>query len=909
MAKNIVIARLDIDTQSLIDSSQKSAKAIENLKEQQEKLVRKGKETSEQFIANAAGLKQLEAAHRAQIAAISAQINEDGKLVSVKKAVKEAVKEVNNSENDYVSNNQRLLALKKELNSNDENYEKRLAAINGKLHENNIWLEENGSKHAKLIMTMNDYKQQVADSFEQINIFNGGLSGLVSRAQEAGGVGPLLKGAFNGIGSGIMGMTKAAWGFVANPIGAILTAIVVAVQLGMAVFKNFTPVVEKVEQIMAALGAVVESVKNAFIGLFTGDASNFFSNLTTGAAEAASEAIKLKEAQQQLAKQMELQEVLNAEAAKSIEDLKDKIEDQTLSEEERTEALKKANKIEKENYDQRKAITDKEYANAVKQIAIGKNLTAQELKDLSEKGFAYAQQLAERKSISKEELEMLKKTQMERSKIASEEKGMVEKQTQALEKIQKDTAAKLQDAADKREAAEEKRKEREEQRRQKEQQIMQDAIEKQKLQLSLFIEQQGIKARSMQEELELAEKLAERKKAIALAEYNATKKTANDKLAFDIANQAIANELAQANVNAAVANAEKELKAFIAANQSKLKEGQFLSDALYEQEKERLNDIAQKEIQLKKDLRLSDELFAQEQSRITAANLEAQNQLTAAKDESNKVRQAIDLENKRAADTANMEYDLEFQQQALDLRREQELADADKTGADKNLINEKYNKLEKDAQAAVMNNKLDLASSTFGSLTAIMGKESAAGKAMAVAQATIDTYKSAVSAYGAMANIPVVGPALGAVAAAAAVAAGIANVKKITATKPPKAEKGALFNIGGNRHSSGGTLFTGADGTQFEAERGELIGVMNRNAASHFMAFNNAFPAGGSSAPNYFASGGIVSREIAQQSMNMDELAIKIAEANRTIPAPVVAVQDIINQGNSYVKVREAANF
>ncbi|MNK21293.1 hypothetical protein D3C87_395470 [compost metagenome] len=909
MAKNIVIAKLNIDTQSLVDSAQNTAKAIEDLKEKQDKLIKKGKETSEQFIVNAAGLKQLEAAHRAQIAAIATQINEDGKLVSVKKAVKEAVKDVNNSENDYIRNNQELLRLKKDLNSNDENYEKRLAAINGKLHENNMWLEENGSQHAKLIMTMNDYKQQVADSFEQINIFNGGLSGLVSRAQEAGGVGPLLKGAFNGIGSGIMGMTKAAWGFVANPIGAILTAIVVAVQLGMAVFKNFTPVVEKVEQIMAALGAVVESVKNAFIGLFTGDASNFFSNLTTGAAEAASEAIKLKEAQQQLAKQMELQEVLNAEAAKSIEDLKDKIEDQTLSEEERTEALKKANKIEKENYDQRKAITDKEYANAVKQIAIGKNLTAQELKDLSEKGFAYAQQLAERKSISKEELEMLKKTQMERSKIAGEEKGMVEKQTQALEKIQKDTAAKLQDEKDKREAAEEKRKEREEQRRQKEQQIMQDAIEKQKLQLSLFIEQQGIKARSMQEELELAEKLAERKKAIALAEYKASKKTANDKLAFDIANQAIANELAQANVNAAVANAEKELKAFIAANQSKLKEGQFLSDALYEQEIERLNEIETAEIEIKRKQKLGDELFAAEEIRIKATNAEAQNQLKAAKDESDRARQAIDLENKRAADTANMEYDLEFQQQALDLRREQELADADKTGADKNLINEKYNKLEKDAQAAVMNNKLDLASSTFGNLTAIMGKESAAGKAMAVAQATIDTYKSAVSAYGAMANIPVVGPALGAVAAAAAVAAGIANVKKITATKPPKAEKGALFNIGGNRHSAGGTLFTGADGTQFEAERGELIGVMNRNAASHFMAFNNAFPAGGSSAPNYFASGGIVSREIAQQGMNMDELALKIAEANRAIPAPVVAVQDIINQGNSYVKVREAANF
>jgi len=118
--------------------------------------------------------------------------------------------------------------------------------------------------------------------------------------------------------------------------------------------------------------------------------------------------------------------------------------------------------------------------------------------------------------------------------------------------------------------------------------------------------------------------------------------------------------------------------------------------------------------------------------------------------------------------------------------------------------------------------------------------------------------------------------------------------------------------LGGNRHSAEGTLFTGVDGTQFEAEQGELIGVMNRNAAAHFMAFNNAFPSRGSgntTAPNYFASGGIVSREIAPQALNIDELAAKIALANRSIPAPVVAVQDIITQGNSYVQVRDRANF
>src|SRR5690606_36637787 len=131
-----------------------------------------------------------------------------------------------------------------------------------------------------------------------------------------------------------------------------------------------------------------------------------------------------------------------------------------------------------------------------------------------------------------------------------------------------------------------------------------------------------------------------------------------------------------------------------------------------------------------------------------------------------------------------------------------------------------------------------------------------------------------VAAYNSMAKIPIVGPALGAAAAGAAVAAGLANVKKIKSTKTPKAEKGALYNIGGQRHSAGGTMFTGEDGTRFEAEKGELIGVMNRNAVRHFMAFNNACPAGsGNTAGNYFESGGLVSRDIAPSQINMQELA------------------------------------
>lgn len=85
-------------------------------------------------------------------------------------------------------------------------------------------------------------------------------------------------------------------------------------------------------------------------------------------------------------------------------------------------------------------------------------------------------------------------------------------------------------------------------------------------------------------------------------------------------------------------------------------------------------------------------------------------------------------------------------------------------------------------QKAKFQASLDIAQSTLNSLSSILGEETAAGKAAAVAAATIDTYKAANSAYSALAGVPLVGPALGAAAAAAAVVAGIANVKKILST-------------------------------------------------------------------------------------------------------------------------------
>lgn len=81
--------------------------------------------------------------------------------------------------------------------------------------------------------------------------------------------------------------------------------------------------------------------------------------------------------------------------------------------------------------------------------------------------------------------------------------------------------------------------------------------------------------------------------------------------------------------------------------------------------------------------------------------------------------------------------------------------------------------------------KEKLASNALGQVSDMLGKQTVAGKATAVAQTTIDTYTSATSAFKSLAGIPYVGPVLGGIAAAAAVASGLANVKRILAVKVP----------------------------------------------------------------------------------------------------------------------------
>ena len=132
----------------------------------------------------------------------------------------------------------------------------------------------------------------------------------------------------------------------------------------------------------------------------------------------------------------------------------------------------------------------------------------------------------------------------------------------------------------------------------------------------------------------------------------------------------------------------------------------------------------------------------------------------------------------------------------LDIQEQQKLAVADKYReqglisekqyqAALNAINEQYATKRADATATAFGNM----ASNIGSA---LGEASGAYKAFAIVQATIATYTAALEAYKSTAAIPVVGPFLAPVAAAAAVGAGMAQISAIRSAR----EQGGQLSAG-----------------------------------------------------------------------------------------------------------------
>lgn len=315
---------------------------------------------------------------------------------------------------------------------------------------------------------------------------------------------------------------------------------------------------------------------------------------------------------------------------------------------------------------------------------------------------------------------------------------------------------------------------------------------------------------------------------------------------------------------------------------------------------------------------ISQQEFANREQAFQLGVLQLEQQMREEHDRAEKERKALDEANLRELRMANITNEYELRQATLDAQYQQEIAAAEKIGADTALIQSKYEKAKEDNTKARVNAELTMTAGLAGQMSTLLGEESAIGKAFGVVQATINTYIGATKALAQ-------GGILGIAQAAIVIAFGMKQVASIAKQKEPDtkvssvkkyAKGGQIF---GKSHAQGGVTFRGDNGQVFEAEGGENVYIMKKSASAEINALSavneahggNSF---GTSGLYKFADGGMAasiseanrmvrqSDNVRLSSESINQLAGVVIDAVMSMPNPVVSVQDI-NAGQYDVSV------
>lgn len=148
-------------------------------------------------------------------------------------------------------------------------------------------------------------------------------------------------------------------------------------------------------------------------------------------------------------------------------------------------------------------------------------------------------------------------------------------------------------------------------------------------------------------------------------------------------------------------------------------------------------------------------------------------------------------------------------------------------------------------EQASLTNRVKFSIGTYGKMFQAFGQQSKKmfelGKAASIAETTITTYQMATKSYNALADIPYVGPFLGAAAAAAAIGYGMMQVKNI---KKQKYQGGGGVSSGGGpsipKSASGVTpLSSSSSRSSNSSNRNESTGEKPQNVTNFHFAFED----------------------------------------------------------------------
>lgn len=277
-----------------------------------------------------------------------------------------------------------------------------------------------------------NYQNAIQDAFAAMGI---NVAGLTQNLASANSVIQLTTASTKGMTAATGGLTGALRvlkvALISTGVGALVVALGAAIALLVNALKSFDPLIDKIEQGVAALKAVFGSLSDTVLSVVTGQKS--FKDAVNGAGDAmrrsAAAAIEYKKAQQDLDDAVFKATVTQEKYKNQIAELLLQSKNRTLSEQERIELIDKALEIEQKAFNERKVIADQELSIAQGAIITKNNLTDEEIDNLKRLGVEYAISLKERKSVTDEQVQALadaqaKQLQLEGESISLREKAL-----------------------------------------------------------------------------------------------------------------------------------------------------------------------------------------------------------------------------------------------------------------------------------------------------------------------------------------------------------------------------------------------------------------------------------------------------------------------------------------------------
>lgn len=271
--------------------------------------------------------------------------------------------------------------------------------------------------------------------------------------------------------------------------------------------------------------------------------------------------------------------------------------------------------------------------------------------------------------------------------------------------------------------------------------------------------------------------------------------------------------------------------------------------------------------------------------------------------------------NKAFADQLKLEQDVEAlkkkylkknednQLEQLEKDRQNILNNTMVTGEDEVALLDEIEKKKRAIQQETTDKELAATAHLFGAVAALFKQNSNEQKVFSTGNAIINTYLAATKA---LASAP---PPVSYIEMAATIAGGLAQVARINQVTFAKggiswgkAEKGMV--IGGLPHSQGGTHFYGSDGSHFEAEKDELLTIVNKRSTGMLKQLSNINMLGGGN--NFFEKGGIhflqdggfAARSAGSQVQEQNNALRMMTSFINSMPAPIVHVETIANKMN-----------